>query len=88
MRTPEYSTRFKKDLKLLQKRKVDMEPLKKVIALLCEEMPLPEKNRDHFLTGNWAGHRECHVAPDWLLVYRMGNGLIVFERTGTHSDLF
>ncbi len=88
MLTPDYTTRFKKDLKLLQKRKYKMEPLKEVITLLCAETPLPEKNHDHFLSGNWANHRECHIAPDWLLIYRIGNGIIAFERTGTHSDLF
>ena len=51
---------------------------------------LPEKNKDHALTGNWVGHRECHIQPDWLLVYRMENDLLVLTlaRTGTHSDLF
>ena len=88
MLMPEYTTRFKKDMKLLQKRRYDTAPLKEVITLLCNEVPLPEKNRDHPLSGNWANHRECHIAPDWLLIYRVGNGLIVFERTGTHSNLF
>ena len=52
--------------------------------------PLPEKNRDHALTGDWVGHRECHIQPDWLLVYRVQNDVLVLTltRTGTHSDLF
>lgn len=51
---------------------------------------LPEKNKDHALTGNWTGHRECHIQPDWLLVYRIENDLLILTlaRTGTHSDLF
>lgn len=88
MLIPEYTSRFKKDLKLAQKRHMDMEALKLVIGLLCAETPLPLKYQDHALTGNWNGCRECHIQPDWLLIYKIGNGIIVFNRTGSHSDLF
>jgi mRNA interferase YafQ len=87
MLKPEYTTRFKKDLKHIQTRNWDVELLKEVIKLLCAETPLPERNRDHSLGGNWAGHRECHIQPDWLLIYKAGNGVLVLERTGSHSDL-
>lgn len=88
MLKPEYTTKFKKDLKAAEKRNLNMELLKEIIRKLCSEEPLPEKNKDHNLSGNWSGCRECHVSPDWLLIYQVGNGVIVFERTGTHSDLF
>ncbi|TEB08175.1 mRNA interferase YafQ [Pelotomaculum schinkii] len=72
------------------KRGLDIELLDNIIRLLARGEPLPEKNRDHALTGNWAGHRECHVQSDWLLVYRADNGVLVLTltRTGSHSDLF
>ena len=88
MLKPEYTTRFKKDLKTIQRRNLDINLLKEIIILLCDEETLPEKNRDHSLSGNWSGHRECHIQPDWLLIYRVGNEILVLERTGTHSDLF
>lgn len=88
MLRPEYTTRFKKDLKTIQRRNWNVDLLKKVIMLLCDEIPLNEKNRDHSLSGNWSGHRECHIQPDWLLIYKIGNGILVLERTGSHSDLF
>ncbi|MBQ7573167.1 MAG: type II toxin-antitoxin system YafQ family toxin [Clostridia bacterium] len=88
MLKPEYTTRFKKDLKVIEKRNLDIELLKDIIRKLCLEEPLPQKNKNHYLSGNWSGCRECHIAPDWLLIYQVGNGIIVFERTGTHSDLF
>lgn len=88
MLKPEYTTKFKKDLKTAEKRNLDIELLKEIIRKLCLEEPLPAKNKDHILSGDWSGCRECHIAPDWLLIYQIGNGIIVFERTGTHSDLF
>ena len=88
MLKPEYTTKFKKDLKMVEKRKLDIEELKDIIKKLCKEESLPPKNKDHNLSGQWAGCRECHIAPDWLLIYQVGNGIIVFERTGSHSDLF
>lgn len=88
MLKPEYTTKFKKDLKLVKKRNYNIQALKEIIDLLCMEIPLPEKNKDHMLYGKWSGYKECHILADWLLIYQIGNGIIVFERTGTHSDLF
>lgn len=88
MLRPEYTSQFKKDLKTISKRRWDVELLKEIIRQLCAEQPLAESNRDHQLSGNWSQYRECHIKPDWLLIYQVGNGLIVFDRTGTHSDLF
>lgn len=88
MLNPEYTTKFKKDLKVIQKRNLDTGQLKEIIRKLCNEETLPPNNKDHYLAGNWVGCRECHISPDWLLIYQAGNGIIVFERTGSHSDLF
>ncbi len=85
-----WTTQFKKDYKLALKRHMDIELLDNIIRKLsCGEM-LPEKNRDYALTGDWVGHRECHILPDWLLVYRVEDDILVLTlaRTGTHSDLF
>lgn len=64
--------------------------LKEIIADLANGNPLPDKNSDHPLTGNWVGHRECHILPDWLLIYRIEDDVLVLTlaRTGSHSDLF
>jgi mRNA interferase YafQ len=86
---PEYTNKFFKDLALMQKRKYDIDKLKAVMEqLVNEDIPLPAQNRDHKLTGSFSGNRECHVEPDWLLVYYYGDGVIVFARTGTHADIF
>ncbi|MDE7062103.1 MAG: type II toxin-antitoxin system YafQ family toxin [Lachnospiraceae bacterium] len=84
------TTQFKKDYKLAMKRGLQIELLEDVITTLAMGTTLPDKNKDHALTGNWAGHRECHILPDWLLVYRIENDVLVLtlSRTGTHSDLF
>lgn len=84
------SNQFKKDLKLAKKRGCKLEHLQNVIDILVHEQKLDEKYRDHGLTGNYNGFRECHVEPDWLLIYRISqNTLELFLfRTGTHSDLF
>lgn len=82
--------KFKKDLKKIQKRGYNISLLTDVIKKLANGEKLPEKNRDHELIGNYAGKRECHIAPDWLLIYEIdGDELILYlTRTGTHSDLF
>ena len=87
--TVKTTTLFKKDFKLAMKRGLNIELLENIIALLSMGEPLPEKNKDHALTGNWVGHRECHILPDWLLIYRMEDDVLVLTlaRTGTHSDL-
>lgn len=84
------TTQFKKDYKLAMKRRLEMELLDGIIAALAMGKTLPEKNKDHALTGNWVGHRECHILPDWLLIYRIEANVLVLTlaRTGTHSDLF
>lgn len=81
---------FRKDLKAIIKRGYDIDLLDKIVTKLANGEPLPEKNRDHALTGNYKGCRECHIKPDWLLIYQIENDdLILFlTRTGTHSDLF
>ena len=85
-----WTTQFKKDYKLALKRNLDIELLDNIIRSLSRGETLPEKNRDHALTGDWAQHRECHILPDWLLVYRIEGDVLVLTlaRTGTHSDLF
>lgn len=84
------SNRFKKDLKLAVKRGLDLDALNVIVDQLAAGQPLPDKNRDHALTGDYIGFRECHIRPDWLLVYRAdGEDLILFLfRTGSHTDLF
>ena len=84
------TTHFKKDYKLAMRRGRKMNLLKEVITLLAMGNPLPEKYKDHALAGNWAGHRECHIQPDWLLVYRIEDDILILtlSRTGSHSDLF
>ena len=84
------TTQFKQDFKLAKKRGLKMELLREVITVLAMGETLPEKNKDHALTGNWIGHRECHILPNWLLVYRLEDEVLVLTltRTGTHSDLF
>lgn len=84
----EFTGRFKKDVKLAQKRGLDSALLQDVVLILAKESPLPEKFRDHALTGDWRGFRECHLQPDWLLIYKAEAGTLILYRTGTHSDLF
>lgn len=88
--TIETSTKFKKDYKLIKKRGYDTNLLKEVIDLLADGRQLPEKYCDHSLSGNFTGLRECHILPDWLLVYRIEKErlILALTRTGTHSDLF
>ncbi|MBO4509319.1 MAG: type II toxin-antitoxin system YafQ family toxin [Spirochaetaceae bacterium] len=90
MYTIKPTTQFKKDLKLIQKRGYDIQAITDIIKKLAAGEALPEKNRDHALTGNYKGCRECHIASDWLLIYEISeNELILYlTRTGTHSDLF
>ncbi|MCQ2087157.1 MAG: type II toxin-antitoxin system YafQ family toxin [Bacilli bacterium] len=84
------SNQFKKDLKLAQKRGLKLELLTEIVNKLSNQEVLPPKNRDHYLSGEYAGYRECHIQPDWLLVYRVEDEdlLLLLFRTGTHSDLF
>jgi len=85
-----YSSRFKKDYKTIVKRGYDVRLFEEILNLLVQEKVLPQKYLDHPLAGNYAGHRECHIAPDWLLVYKIEKDILtlLLTRTGTHSDLF
>jgi mRNA interferase YafQ len=82
------TSRFLKDLKLAKKRGYDLDKLEAIVDLLQAQTPLPPKNKDHTLTGEWTHHRECHIQPDWLLIYRIDATCLILERTGTHADLF
>ena len=86
----EYTTQFKKDLKRVKKRGCDFKSLEKIIKLILEESTLPAKNKNHTLTGNWSHHQECHIKPDWLLIYKVDktSNAAIFVRTGSHADLF
>ncbi|MFA5182113.1 MAG: type II toxin-antitoxin system YafQ family toxin [Syntrophales bacterium] len=88
MRTPAYTNQFEKDLKLMIKRGSDPESIKPVISKLIDEEPLERKYRDHLLIGNFKDRRECHIGPDWILIYRIDGSRIIFERTDRHTDLF
>ena len=88
MRKPEYSGQFKRDLKRANNRGQDMEKIKAPMQLLIDEKPLPVSYVDHPLTSNWKGYRDLHIEQDWLLIYRITDSIIRFERTGSHSDLF
>lgn len=83
-----YSTRFKKDFKSCVKRGYKMTLLQNVIDTLRIPDALPVKNRDHNLSGNYSGYRECHIEPDWLLIYKQTDTELRLDRTGTHADLF
>ena len=85
-----FSTRFKKDFKLMRKRGMNPAIFEEVVQLLRMQQPLPAKYRDHDLTGDWFGFRECHLLPDWLLIYQVQEDrlILVLSRTGSHSDLF
>ncbi len=93
--TPDYTKSFQKDVKLLKRRHTDMQPLRRVIELVLENSresieELKRRHNMHVLKGKWRGANECHVANagDWLLIWKTGNGLAVFQRTGTHDQIF
>jgi mRNA interferase YafQ len=79
---------FKRDARLAKRRGKDMEKLKRVLSRLIEGSPLPREYADHPLRGNWSGWRDLHVEPDWVLIYRVDEDMVRFERTGRHTDLF
>jgi mRNA interferase YafQ len=87
---PVFSSRFKKDIKLAVKRGKDLEKLSAVVELLCEGNPLPKQYKDHPLAGDYSGFRDCHIEPDWVMIYRIENSQLqlILARTGTHADLF
>lgn len=80
--------RFVKDAKRMAKRGKDLEKLMTVVRLLADDRPLDPRHRDHPLSGQWSSSRDCHIEPDWILIYSSGKTSLRLERTGTHSDLF
>jgi mRNA interferase YafQ len=88
MRTVRRTSQFKWDVKHKQRQGKDLGKLKKMLESLVKDEKLSQKYRDHVLVGQYKGTRECHIEPDWLLIYELAEGEIVFIRTGSHSDLF
>ena len=88
--TIERTSRFKKDFKLAEKRGLNIAELEHVVTLLADGKVLPEKYKDHELRGNYKGHRECHIEPDWLLIYKITEEVLILSlvRTGSHSKLY
>lgn len=82
------STQFRRDIKRLGRQVADLSELESVVKILAEGETLEEKYRDHPLTGNWRGYRDCHIRPDWLLLYRITDEELQLARTGNHADLF
>ena len=83
-----YTTQFKKDYKRIKKQNRDISKLRAVIEKLVEGQSLESRFRDQQLYGNWEGHRNCHIEPDWILIYRVTADDLYLERTGSHSELF
>jgi mRNA interferase YafQ len=88
MYTPVYTNQFSKDVKKAQKRGKNLNKFKVIAETLLSGLPLDDIYRDHKLVGNYVGRKECHIEPDWLLIYKTEETKMVFERMGTHSDLF
>ncbi|MCI5165101.1 MAG: type II toxin-antitoxin system YafQ family toxin [Candidatus Electrothrix sp. GM3_4] len=88
MLTIYYTTRFKRDFKRIRKQHKNLSKLQAVIELLVDEKTLDSRYKDHRLIGNWANHRECHIEPDWLPIYRITDNNLYIERTGSHTELF
>jgi mRNA interferase YafQ len=87
---PIFTKRFKKQLKLMEKRRLDISKVRGIMNMLANEQPLPPRYENHPLHGEWEGCLECHIEPDWLLIYEIDQSVkeITFHRTGTHSDLY
>lgn len=81
------TSHFKRDIKRLRKRGKNLAKLNEVVLKILECETLEERYRDHGLTGNWVGSRDCHIEPDWVLIYRVSEEILYLERTGSHSDL-
>ena len=88
MREPVFTNQYKKDLEKIKKRGWNMDELKVLVVKLLGEDTLDRKYKDHPLTGNWAGRRDAHINSDWILIYKIQDQYVIFERTGSHSDLF
>jgi len=83
-----YTTQFKKDYKKIKKQNKDLVKIRVVIKTLADQQILEPKYKDHQLSGNWKDHRDCHIEPDWILIYQIVDNGLILERTGTHSELF
>ncbi|MDP2303232.1 MAG: type II toxin-antitoxin system YafQ family toxin [Ignavibacteria bacterium] len=83
-----YTSQFKKDFKKISKQDKDISKLEFVIKALLDSQVLELKYKDHSLSGKWKNHRDCHIEPDWLLIFRITSDSLILERTGSHSDLF
>jgi len=88
MYTPVYTRQFERDLKLALRRGKNLEKFKIIARTLLAGQPLDQIHRDHRLLGNYTGRRDCHIESDWLLIYKIAGNQLIFERMGTHSDLF
>ena len=88
MLTPIYTGQFGRDVKKAQKRGKDLDKLKTIVSKIIHQETLDPKYKDHKLVGSFAGRRDCHIEPDWLLIYKLEKERVIFERTGTHSDSF
>lgn len=86
----EYTTQFKRDLKLAKRRHNNLSALQKIMQQIQAQEVLSHKLKDHLLSGNWSNHRELHIGPDWLLIYKLvpKRNVVIFVRVGTHADLF
>lgn len=82
------ATRFRRDVKRLRRQHADLPKLQTIIRTLADEKSLNERYRDHQLVGDWRGFRECHIQPDWLLIYRVADKELQLARTGSHAELF
>ena len=82
------STRFRRDVKRLRRQNFDLSELESVVSALVAEEQLDQRYRDHALVGNWIGFRECHIHPDWLLIYRIESDELQLARTGSHAELY
>jgi mRNA interferase YafQ len=84
------TSKFRKEYKLMQKRNLNMSLIDDIIIKLAQGISLPPHNRDHELIGNYAGHRSCHITPDWVLIYRIDEDILILTltRTGSHSDVY
>ena len=88
MRAIFQTSQFKKDFRRIQQRGKDLRKFKEVVSVIAKSEILAERHRDHALSGKWSGSRDCHIEPDWILIYRVDGDNLFLERTGSHSDLF
>lgn len=86
--TIKYTNQFKKDYKRIQRQKKDLQKLRRVINTLVARQTLETRYRDHPLSGNWKGYRDCHLEPNWVLIYKVNEDILTLARMGSHSELF